>query len=213
MTNINLVDQLISFWQLNLLPVCVAMTKPNPLPCTYVVNTAHLVTWRSHTKFQNFWSKGLAVMPTYIQNTYKLTYIYIFYIYKRIYCLSVCLLVGWLVCRSVCQSVGRSVGWSVSRLVGQSVGRSNCLFVPSFWSNLLIDFSDIWLDHRFRPNLKHKLKVWKMVTMVMKIATQKKRHFGQKIYGNTDLKCDMHTKVDSGNYMGWVQPGHTSFIV
>ena len=35
---------------------------------------------------------------------------------------------------------------------------SVCMFGPSFWSNLLVDFSQTWPDHTFRLNLKHGLK-------------------------------------------------------
>ena len=33
-----------------------------------------------------------------------------------------------------------------------------CIFVPLFWPNLWMDFSETWHDHRFCPYLKHRLK-------------------------------------------------------
>ena len=39
-----------------------------------------------------------------------------------------------------------------------SVSQSVCLFVPSFWPNLRVDFSETWNDDRFWPNLNHGLK-------------------------------------------------------
>ena len=61
----------------------------------------------------------------------------------------------------------------------------------------------------FDLNLKHGLKIWKMVTIVTRKA--KNCIFARKTIGATDLKLGMYIQLHSGSNIGWVPPGHTSF--
>ena len=36
---------------------------------------------------------------------------------------------------------------------------SVCICLPSFWPNLWVNISETWHDEKFRPNLKHQLKI------------------------------------------------------
>ena len=53
--------------------MCLAIATPLPLPCPYVFNKAHPVSWRAHAKFQPFWFKCLTAMSRLI---YMQTYIH-----------------------------------------------------------------------------------------------------------------------------------------
>ena len=85
-----------------------------------------------------------------------------------------------------------------------------CIFVPSFWPNLLVDRISLKLGIIVGFDLTKNMgkKVRKMVTMVM--GNSQIWYLACKALGATDLKLCMHIQLHSGSNMGWVPPGHTS---
>ena len=84
------------------------------------------------------------------------------------------------------------------------------MFVPSFWPNLRVDFSENWHDYVL-TQLKSWPKIRKVVTMVMGEKKAKNGTLTRETLGATDLKLGMHMQLNSGSNMGWVPPGHISF--